>query len=106
MILSPNKRFLAVTERHKNDSTTYIAIYDIKTVFKSQAYKERLRLNVADLFPPGAFGLGATKDLSTHHTIGGAHHTTGSGNSSQKHVISLRFSADSKYLGLLVSNDP
>jgi hypothetical protein len=103
MILSPNKRFLAVCEKHKNDQSAYIAIYDIKTVFKQQSYKERLRLNVADLFPPGAFGMGASKDLASHHT---GHHTASSSGTNQKHIISLRFSADSKYLGLLVSNDP
>ena len=107
MILSPNKRFLAVCERHKNDPTSYITIYDIKTVFKSQAFKERMRLNVADLFPAGVFSTGPTgtgKDLQSHHTIG-AHHQS-SAPSNQKYIISLRFSADSKYLGLLVSNDP
>lgn len=59
-----------------------------------------------DLFPAGVFtgqaGTGGGKDNSTHHTntnsfaSGGVH----------KHVISLRFSQDSKYLGLLVSSDP
>ena len=58
MTLSPNKRFLAVCEKHKNDPTSYITIYDIKTVFKTQAYKERMRLNVADLFPAGVFSTG------------------------------------------------
>jgi len=68
--LSPNKRFLAVCERHKNDPSAYIAIYDIKTVFKTQAYKERMRLNISDLFPPGTFGIGVTgqaKDIGSHH---------------------------------------
>lgn len=66
-----------------------------------------MRLNVADLFPAGVFSTGPAgtgKDLQSHHTIG-AHHQS-SASSNQKYIISLRFSADSKYLGLLVSNDP
>jgi len=109
MKLSPNKRFLAVCERHKNDSTSYITIYDIKTVFKSQAFKERLRLNVGDLFPPGSVGLGAPqtgKDLTSHHPSGLHHGGSAGSHSNNKYIISLRFSSDSKYLGLLVSNDP
>jgi 6-phosphogluconolactonase (cycloisomerase 2 family) len=34
MTISPKKQFLCVCERHKNDSSTYIAIYDIKNLFK------------------------------------------------------------------------
>jgi hypothetical protein len=55
MILSPNKRFLAVCERHRNENSTFIAIYDVKNLFKTTAFKERMKLNVADLFPAGAF---------------------------------------------------
>ena len=35
MALSPNKRFLAVGERHKNDLNAYVSFYDMKNnVFK------------------------------------------------------------------------
>lgn len=66
-------------------------MYDIKNVFKQGAsFKEKMRINVQDLFPPGLFTGGATgapKDSSALHTnansfVGGAH----------KHVLSLRFS--------------
>ena len=30
MALSPNKRFLAVGERHKNDLNAYVSFYDMK----------------------------------------------------------------------------
>jgi hypothetical protein len=30
MSLSPNKRFLAVAERHKNDINAYLSFYDMK----------------------------------------------------------------------------
>lgn len=30
MSLSPNKRFLAVCERHKNDVNAYLSFYDMK----------------------------------------------------------------------------
>jgi hypothetical protein len=57
LTLSPNKRFLAVCERHRGDPTTYVALYDIKTLFKGHQFKERLRINVADLYPPGMFAV-------------------------------------------------
>jgi len=75
--LSPNKRFLAVCERHRGDPTTYIALYDIKLLFKQGGvgashggFKERLRINVAELYPPGMFAAGGP----AHH--GGAHNLT------------------------------
>lgn len=76
LTLSPNKRFLAVCERHRGDPTTYIALYDIKLLFKqggvggSHGFKERLRINVAELYPPGMFAGGQAKDLGGvgHHS--------------------------------------
>lgn len=34
MTLSPNKRFLAVCEKHKNDVNAYVSFYDMKQNFK------------------------------------------------------------------------
>ena len=65
LTLSPvNKRFLAVCERHRGDPNTYISLYDIKTLFKQQAFKERIRINVGDLYPPGMFAAAQQKDLT------------------------------------------
>jgi hypothetical protein len=105
LTLSPNKRMLAVCEKHRQDNSTFITMYDIKNIFKQgSSFKEKMRINVQELFPPGLFTGGANvtgKDNSalnsnTNSFVGGAH----------KHILSLRFSADSKYLGLLVSSDP
>jgi hypothetical protein len=30
MCLSPNKRFLAICEKHKHDNNAYVSFYDIK----------------------------------------------------------------------------
>jgi hypothetical protein len=94
LTLSTNKRVLAVCERHRQDNSTYITIYeDVKNVFKQGAsYKEKSRINVVDLFPPGLFtggGPGAGKDNSALHT--NANSFVGSGGA-HKHIISLRFS--------------
>jgi hypothetical protein len=97
MTLSPNRRFLAVCERHRGDQNTYIAIYDIKSLFTQHDFKEKSRHNVADLYPVGVF-TGNQRDLTgNHHMAGGA---------PSRHIISIKFSYDSKYLGLLVSSDP
>ena len=80
-------------------------MYDIKNIFKQgSSFKEKMRINILDLFPPGLFtgGAGAAKDSSALHT--NANSFVGGG--SHKHILSLRFSQDSKYLGLLVSSDP
>jgi hypothetical protein len=107
MTLSTNKRMLAVCERHRQDNSTYITMYDVKNVFKQGAsFKEKMRINVIDLFPPGLFTGGVTgagKDSSALHT--NANSFVGGGGA-HKHVLSLRFSQDSKYLGILVSSDP
>lgn len=55
LTLSTNKRILAVCEKHRQDNSTYIALYDIKNVFKQAHFKEKQRINVLDLFPPGLF---------------------------------------------------
>ena len=55
LTLSTNKRILAVCERHRQDNSTYIALYDIKNVFKPGNFKEKQRINVLDLFPSGLF---------------------------------------------------
>lgn len=73
MTLSPNKRFLAVCERHSGDPTTYIALYDITTLFKGHSFKEKVRINVSDLYPPGMFAAGQQKDLGSSG-MGGHHH--------------------------------
>lgn len=73
-------------------------IYDIKTLFKTQGSKEKLRLNVGDLYT-ALTGPGIQKEYSQHHLHGGV-------TSTQKHVISLRFSSDSNKMGILISSDP
>ncbi len=50
--LSPNKRFMAVCERQKGELNTFIVLYDVKMLFKQQGSKEKLRLNVGDLYAP------------------------------------------------------
>lgn len=91
LTLSPNKRMLAVCERHRQDNSTYITMYDIKNIFKQgTSFKEKMRINIIDLFPPGLFtgGAGAGKDNSALHT--NANSFVGGG--SHKHILSLRFS--------------
>jgi hypothetical protein len=65
--LSNNKRMMAVCERHRQDNSTYITMYDVKNIFKqgggvggggsgsSSTFKEKSRINVLDLYPPGLF---------------------------------------------------
>ena len=55
--LSTNKRMMAVCERHRQDNSTYIAMYDVKNIFKQGGanFKEKSRFNVLDLYPPGLF---------------------------------------------------
>ena len=48
MTLSPNKRFLAICERHKNDPNAYLSIYDMKTNFK----QIKQSINVCELISP------------------------------------------------------
>lgn len=100
MTLSHNKQILAVCERHRGDPSTYIVIYNIKSLFKQGLFKERLRINVTDLYPPGV--ISGAKDLSAHHSV----HHGGTFSPAQKFVISLRFSQDFKFIGVLVSSDP
>jgi hypothetical protein len=51
--LSPNKRFMAVCERQKGEPNTFIVLYDVKLLFKQlHGTKEKLRLNVGDLYAP------------------------------------------------------
>ena len=48
MALSPNRRFLAVCERHWNNLSAFISIYDMKTAdFKA----EKSKLNVYETEP-------------------------------------------------------
>jgi len=48
MSLSPNWRFLAVSEWHKNNLSAFISIYDMKTAdFKA----EKSKLNVCEIEP-------------------------------------------------------
>ena len=48
MALSPNRRFLAVCERHWNNLSAFISIYDMKTAdFKA----EKSKLNVCETEP-------------------------------------------------------
>jgi len=48
MSLSPNKRFLAVCERHKNDTDAYLSFYDMKSNFK----QIKQSINVCELITP------------------------------------------------------
>lgn len=49
MVLSPNKRFLAVCERHRHDLNAYISFYDMK----SNSFKQiKASVNVTDLVSP------------------------------------------------------
>mmetsp|Transcript_2941 Transcript_2941/g.2776 ORF Transcript_2941/g.2776 Transcript_2941/m.2776 type:complete len:99 (+) Transcript_2941:183-479(+) len=61
MRLSPNKRFLAVCEKHKNDSSAYLSIYDVKRDDnrKSLSIKQiKNSINVVDLVTPFSQGPG------------------------------------------------
>ena len=70
MALSPNKKFLAVCEKHKSDLSAYITFYDMK----SHLYKNvKNHINVCDSQP-----------------------------NSQKHIRSICFSSDSKYIAILL----
>jgi hypothetical protein len=49
MTLSPNKRFLAVCERHKNDFNAYLSFYDMK----NNSYKQfKASINVSEMVSP------------------------------------------------------
>ena len=49
MRLSPNNRFLAVCERHKNDPNAYISFYDMK----SAGFKHiKQSINMTELITP------------------------------------------------------
>lgn len=44
--LSTNKKIMAVCERHRQDNSTHVAIYDVKNIFKqgggnSSTFKEK-----------------------------------------------------------------
>lgn len=48
MTLSPNKRFLAVCERQKNDFSAYITFYDMKSGFR----QIKQSINVNEIITP------------------------------------------------------
>lgn len=43
-------------------------MYDIKTLFKQTTFKEKLRINVGDIFPPGAFTGNSKGDITGNFT--------------------------------------
>jgi len=48
MALSPNRRFLAICEKHRNNMNAFISIFDMKTPdFKA----EKSKLNVCETEP-------------------------------------------------------
>ena len=49
MALSPNKRFLAIGERHKNDLNAYVSFYDMKN---NQVKVIRSGVNITDQVTP------------------------------------------------------
>lgn len=56
MTLSPNKRFLAVCERHKNDTNAYVSFYDMKSNFK----QIKQSINITELVSPFPSSNGAS----------------------------------------------
>lgn len=121
MTLSPNKRFLAVCERHKNDTNAYVSFYDMKQNFK----QIKQSINITELVSPfpstnsQSYNSAQQKDQShiassqiqspnqntnllgnSSYAVGGSQAHT----ASQKTIISLGFSNDSKYVAMIVTD--
>ena len=99
MTLSPNKRFLAVCERHKNDHNAYLSFYDMKSGFRHI----KQSLNISELITPFPssnqyVNQSAGKDASHIVTQSGANMPA------QRVIVSLKFSQDSKYVAFIVTD--
>jgi len=104
LALSPNKRFLAVAEKHKGDPNPYLSFYDMKSV---QFKQIKGMVSLADQLTPIVQNPkeAGQSNLSTsqiqHQSSSTKNVLPAQALSTNKQILSLAFSNDSKYLAFI-----